>query len=274
MAISGGQIKAAASIIRARMGGIKPRVGLILGSGLGSFVDTVNNPQVISYADLPGFPDAGVGGHAGRLVMGSIGGTDVMVMQGRGHYYEAADANAMKVPVRTFKELGCETLLITNAAGSTVPDIGPGSMMLISDHINFTGISPLFGETGNQRFVDLTDAYDPAHRKALRVVADDLELTLHDGVYMWFCGPQFETPAEIRAASLMGATAIGMSTVPEVILARHSGLRVAVLSIITNLAAGMSAHKLSHDQTLENAEIAAINVRKILHGFLSSYQSQ
>ncbi|NQV98815.1 MAG: purine-nucleoside phosphorylase [Rhodospirillales bacterium] len=268
-----GQIAAASAIIRQRLNGVIPKVGIVLGSGLGSFADSVENPTILSYGDLPGFPDAGVAGHAGRLVFGSVGGTAVAVMQGRAHYYEAANAAAMMVPVRTLKEIGCETLLLTNAAGSTNPDAGPGSVMLLSDHISFTGVSPLFGETGDQRFVDLTDAYDPELRQILSAHAADMGIALHDGIYMWFCGPHFETPAEIRAAAILGATAVGMSTVPEVILARHARMRVAALSIVTNLAAGLGDTELSHEQTMENAKIAAASVQQLIHRFLSDYKA-
>jgi len=271
MTESDGQIKAASAIIRERSGGVVPKVGLILGSGLGPFADTIENRSVISYEDLPGFPEAGVAGHAGQLVLGSVGGTPIAVMQGRAHYYEAANAAAMKVPVRTLKAIGCETLILTNAAGSTNRDAGPGSVMLLSDHISFTGVSPLFGEKGDERFVDLTNAYDLDHRKSLKSQAGDLGIPLYDGIYMWFCGPHFETPAEIRAASILGATAVGMSTVPEVILARHAGLRVAALSIITNLAAGMGDTLLSHEQTMRNAKVAAESVQKLLTRFLTDY---
>lgn len=271
MTESDGQMKAASAIIRARSDGLIPKVGLILGSGLGPFADTVEERTVISYDDLPGFPEAGVAGHAGQLVLGSVGGTPIAVMQGRAHYYEAANAAAMKVPIRTLQALGCETLLLTNAAGSTNREAGPGSVMLLSDHISFTGVSPLFGEKGDERFVDLTNAYDLDHRAAMEKHAADLGIVLYDGIYMWFCGPHFETPAEIRAASILGATAVGMSTVPEVILARHTGLRVAALSIITNFAAGMSDTLLSHEQTMRNAKVAAQSVQNLLTRFLTSY---
>lgn len=264
-----GQVKAASAIIENRSRGLEPRIGIVLGSGLGDFADTVENPIHIPYADLPGFPEAGVAGHAGQLVLGHVEGTPVAIMQGRAHYYEAADASAMKIPVQTLKAIGCETLFLTNAAGSTDREAGPGSVMLLTDHISFTGVSPLFGEKGDHRFVDLTEAYDPEHQKSLRGHADALGLTLHEGVYMWFCGPHFETPAEIRAAEILGASAVGMSTVPEVILARHSGLRVAALSIITNLAAGMGDTKLSHEQTVQNAKVAAESVKALLHRFLA-----
>jgi purine-nucleoside phosphorylase len=178
----------------------------------------------------------------------------------------------MAAPVRTLKAIGCDTLLLTNAAGSTNQDAGPGSIMLLSDHISFTGVSPLFGEQGNDRFVDLSDAYDQGIRDCFETNARAMDITLFDGVYMWFCGPHFVTPAEIKAATILGATAVGMSTVPEVILARHAGMKVGALSIITNLAAGMSPTKLSHEQTQTNAKIATQSVQNLLQGFLASYK--
>ena len=274
MTVASGKSKAASAIIKERTEGILPQIGIVLGSGLGAYADSISNPTVISYADLPGFPKASVAGHAGQMVVGNIGETGVAAMQGRAHYYEAADAAAMKIPVQTLKNIGCETLLLTNAAGSSNPEAGPGSIMLLSDHISFTGVSPLFGETGDQRFVDLTDAYDPDHRKALLAHAEKLGIPLHDGVYMWFCGPHFETPAEIRAARILGATAVGMSTVPEVILARHAGMKVAALSIITNLAAGMGETKLSHEQTMENAKIAAFDVQRLMQQFIANFGTE
>lgn len=190
-------------------------------------------------------------------------------MQGRAHYYESGTADAMKIPVRALAQLGCNTLLLTNAAGSLRTDVGPGSLVLISDHINFTGVSPLFGETGSQRFVDMVDAYDPALRRHFHAVAQANAITLHDGVYIWFVGPQFETPAEIRAAGQLGADMVGMSTVPEVILARHAGMRVAALSIITNFAAGMTGAELSHEHTLQHASAAEAAMSALLTGFLA-----
>ncbi len=272
MANTSGTVSAASAIIKNRMGEFSPKVGIILGSGLGPFADTIENPVIISYGDLPGFPHAGVAGHAGQIVIGRVGATDVAVMQGRAHYYETGSADAMAVPVQTLKAIGCETLLLTNAAGSTNPDAEPGSIMLLSDHISFTGVSPLFGVQGDDRFVDLSDAYDPDIRKTFETVAQDANVPLFNGIYWWHCGPHFETPAEIRAITLLGATAVGMSTVPEVILARHAGLKVGALSIITNLAAGMSPTKLSHEQTQTNAKLATENVQKLLQGFLSSYK--
>lgn len=255
-------------IIRSRAGGVTPQVGVVLGSGLGDYADAVEDALSIPYADLPGFPVPGVAGHAGRLVLGRIGGTPVALLAGRAHYYEHGRADVMKVPVRTLARLGCETLVLTNSAGSLRREMPPGSVMLITDHINFTGQSPLFGETGNDRFVDMVGAYDAASAERLAAIAAAAGLTLHRGVYLWFCGPSFETAAEIRAATVLGADAVGMSTVPEVILARHAKMKVAALSIITNFAAGMSEEKLSHAHTLENARLAAEAVRRLLGEFL------
>jgi purine-nucleoside phosphorylase len=239
-----------------------PRVGLVLGSGLGPFAETLEAASAISYAELPGFPEPGVAGHAGRLLLGRAGGLPVAVMQGRAHYYESGRADAMKVPLRTLAALGCESLLLTNAAGSLKPEAGPGSVMMLSDHINFTGVSPLFGEPDDSRFVDMVDAYDPALQALLRAQAAALGITLHEGVYLWFCGPNFETPAEIRAAAALGADAVGM---------RHAGLKVAALSIITNHAAGMSGERLSHQQTIANAAKAADAVQRLIGAFLAAY---
>ncbi len=259
----------AIAVVKSQIGALRPKTGIILGSGLGPFVDSVKDAVTISYADLPGFPEPGVGGHAGRLVLGRVAGSPVAVMQGRAHYYESGRADAMKTPVRTLAGLGCDTLIVTNAAGSLNREAGPGSVMVLTDHISFTGVSPLFGEPGDDRFVDLSAAYDPDIRAALHAQADSQGIPLHDGVYMWFCGPHFETPAEIRAAGILGASAVGMSTVPEVILGRHAGLKIGALSIITNLAAGMSETGLSHAQTMTNAAVAAVAVQALLTGYLA-----
>ncbi|MDA1098498.1 MAG: purine-nucleoside phosphorylase [Proteobacteria bacterium] len=264
----------AIDLIRARAPDFAPKVGLILGSGLSGFADTLDDGVAISYADLPGFPETGVAGHAGRLLLGSVSGMPVAVMQGRTHYYESGQAGGMKIPVRTLAALGVECMIITNAAGSVNPGTGPGSIMLVSDHINFTGVSPLFGEPDSARFVDLCGAYDQNLRAMFHKAAAAAGIDLDDGVYMWFCGPNFETPAEIRAANILGADAVGMSTVPEVILARHAGLKVAALSVITNLAAGLSDTPLSHAQTMAAADRASQALQILLTGFLARYQGQ
>lgn len=260
--------KNAAEIIREAAGETLPTFGLVLGSGLGSLADSVENATHIPYADLPGFPKPTVQGHEGQLVLGSLGGVSIAMMQGRAHYYEAGKADAMKGPIRSLQAAGCKSLLLTNAAGSLVKGAGPGSLMLITDHINFAGTSPLIGESAPTRFVDLVDAYDPGYRAGLQEAARQQGVTLNEGVYMWFSGPNFETPAEIRAAKILGADAVGMSTVPEVILARHLGLSVAALSIITNYGAGLDDTPLSHDQTMEKAALAAQDLKKLIIAFL------
>jgi purine-nucleoside phosphorylase len=260
--------ESAAEIIRKACGDSPPRLGLILGSGLGALADTVENAKHIPYADLPGFPRPTVQGHEGQLVLGHLGGVSVAIMQGRAHYYEAGKADAMKAPIRSLQAAGCQSLLLTNAAGSLLRGAGPGSLMLITDHINFAGASPLIGETAPTKFVDLVDAYDPGYRAQLIEAARQQGVTLNEGVYMWFSGPNFETPAEIRAAKILGADAVGMSTVPEVILARHMGLKIAALSIITNYGAGLDDKPLSHAQTMEKAALGAQDLKKLLIAFL------
>jgi purine-nucleoside phosphorylase len=263
-----GAVEQCVGIVRARAPNFSPRAGIVLGSGLGDYADQTEVIAAIPYGDLPGFPASSVGGHAGRLILGLVGSTPVALLQGRAHYYEDGRADGMKVPVRTLAALACEMLICTNAAGSLRPEMGVGSVMLVTDHINFTGQSPLFGETGNARFVDMVGAYDAAGGGRLTAIAASLGLTLHQGVYIWFCGLAFETPAEIRAAAKLGADAVGMSTVPEVILARHAGMKVVALSIITNLAAGIADVALSHEQTLNNSRLAAEAVRCLLNQFL------
>jgi purine nucleotide phosphorylase len=266
------EVEQCVGVIRSRAPGFVPRVGIVLGSGLGEYADQVQTVTAMSYGDLPGFPAPGVAGHAGKLILGRIAGTPVALLQGRAHYYEHGRADAMKVPVRTLARLGCDLLICTNSAGSLRPDMGPGSLMLVSDHINFTGSSPLFGETGSERFIDMVGAYDADSARRLMDAAASIGVRLHTGVYIWFAGPSFETPAEIRAAARLGADAVGMSTVPEVILARHAGLKVAALSIITNFAAGMGDGALSHQETLETARRTADTVRRLLNEFLASFE--
>ena len=259
-------------VIAARAPGFKPKVAVVLGSGLGTFADEVKAIATIPYGELPGFPQTTVGSHAGRLVLGHVGKTPVAVLQGRAHYYERGQADEMAGAIRTLAEAGCETLLQTNAAGSLRLDMPPGSLMAISDHINFTGVNPLFGVgSGNSRFVDMVDAYDPKLVARLLAAAKVANIVCHEGVYIWFCGPSFETPAEIRAARTLGADAVGMSTVPETIVARHAGLKVAGLSLMTNYAAGMSHDKLGHEQTMAVAREAADRVRRLLRTFLEGY---
>ena len=258
----------ASSHLSAKLSGLSPKVALILGSGLGDLVSEVGDPVRVPYGDLPGFPKSGVTGHAGEIVAGKLGGVDVVMLSGRAHYYEHANAAAMRPAIETLAEIGIEKLLLTNAAGSLDPDMPPGSVMLITDHINFSGSNPLFGEPSDRRFVGLTEAYDAGLRGAIEQAAAATGTDLHKGVYMWFSGPSFETPAEIRMARVMGANAVGMSTVPEVILARFVGLRVAACSVITNLAAGMTGGELSHQETKDVAPLGGKRLATILkHAF-------
>lgn len=249
---------------------LSPQIGLVLGSGLGDYAETLEDASAIDYAKLPGFPAAGVGGHAGRLVIGRVAKTAVATLQGRAHYYERGEADAMAVPIRTLAALGCRTLLLTNAAGSLEAEWGPGSLVAISDHINFVGVSPLFGLAGDDRFVDMVGAYDAQLRKKLQAAAKRSKISLPEGVFAWVSGPQFETPAEIRALSGLGASLVGMSSVPEVILARHAGMRVAALSLVTNRAAGLSATPLSHGQTLAAAAEGGSAMKRLLTAFLEN----
>ena len=247
-----------------------PRLALVLGSGLGPVADAVEDPIAIPYADLPGFPQGSVHGHAGRLVLGRLGGTPAAVFQGRAHLYEGIPAPLLAVPTRTAKALGAEMIVLTNAAGSLRAEAGPGSLMAITDHINLSGANPLTGpndEALGPRFVPLGAAYDAELRERLAAAAAALGVPLHEGVYLQVAGPSFETPAEIRAFRTLGADAVGMSTVPEVIAANHVGLRVAAVSAITNLAEGMGDEPLSHEQTLASAATAASDLQRVLMRF-------
>ena len=259
--------------IESRAPGFKPKVAVILGSGLGSFAEDVEPVAAIPYAELPGFPQTTVGSHAGRLVLGHVGPTPVAVLQGRAHYYERGKIDEMGGAIRAMAELGCEALLQTNAAGSLRLDMPPGSVMAISDHINFAGVNPLFGIAPgvNSRFVDMVDAYDPALLEKLLAAAHKANVRCHDGIYIFFSGPSFETPAEIRAARTLGADAVGMSTAPETSLARHAGLKVVALSLMTNYAAGLVPGALGHEQTLAVASAASNDVRRLLRVFLETY---
>ncbi len=263
------QVDTCAKAIAAAHDGPPPRYGMVLGSGMGPLADSISDPVIIDYGALPGFPQPGVEGHAGRLVIGQLQGVPVAVMQGRAHYYEHGNPAAMAVPVQTMKAIGCEALILTNAAGSVDADLDPGSVMIINDHLNLTGVSPLFGNNSNDSFVYLADAYDVGLRADLELAAKAAGVDVTEGVYCWFSGPQFETPAEIKMARILGATVVGMSTVPEVILARHADLKVAAMSNITNLAAGMSDEFLSHEHTQIMAVAGAEKIRSILKAFFA-----
>jgi purine-nucleoside phosphorylase len=241
---------------------------MVLGTGLGDLADGIEDAIIVPYADVPGFPPGTVSGHQGRIVCGRVGERKVLVFQGRAHYYEAGDAAAMRLPIAMLAALGQPPLLLTNAAGSVRADLRPGSLVLVSDHINLTGRNPLIGEAGDARFVSMTDAYDPRLRHRLKQAADAAGVALDEGVYLWFSGPSFETAAEIRMARLLGADLVGMSTVPEVILARRFGLRVAAISVVTNLAAGIEGASPTHGETKAIAAGAAASLKRILLGFI------
>jgi len=269
MSFNDPDVEHSARIIRERGGRFgAPTVAIVLGSGLGAVADAMREAVTIPYGDLPGFPRPRVRGHAGCLRLGWLGDRNVAVMQGRAHYYETGDVAAMKAPLCILATLGCRAVILTNSAGSLKPEAGPGSLMMITDHINFAGANPLIGEPGEKRFVDMSEAYDGQLRAHLRATADRLAIPLHEGVYMWFSGPSFETPAEIRAARTLGADVVGMSTVPEVLLARWLGLRVAAISIIANPAAGMGERPLSHETSVAEAARAADGLVCLLTGLL------
>ena len=258
-----------ATLIRTRAGDAPIALGLILGSGLGHLAQAVDGPA-IPYADLPGFPHAGVSGHDPHLHVGLLEGTRVAILGAREHYYENGNPAAMRGALATLKALGAERLILTNAAGSLRPDIPPGDLMLLSDHINYNGLNPLIGERTDARFVPMTDAHSPAMRAALRRAATAEGIALKEGVYAWYSGPSFETPAEIRLLKTLGADAVGMSTVPEVILARFLGLEVAAVSTVTNMAAGLSDEKIGHDHTKAMAPLGAAKLERILRRFLAA----
>ena len=259
-----------AQTIRARAGDAPVQLGLILGSGLGHLAQAVDG-TAIPYSDLEGFPHIGVSGHNPNLVIGNLEGVRVAVFGAREHYYENGNSAAMRLPLAVLQALGARHLVVTNAAGSLRPDIAPGQLMMLSDHINFSGLNPLIGEKTDARFVPMTSAHDTGLRRALGQAAQELGIALPEGVYAWYSGPSFETPAEIRAIKILGGDAVGMSTVPEIILARFLGLKVAAISTITNMAAGLSAENISHEHTKAMAPLGAAKLEQILRLFLRRY---
>ncbi|TDQ64305.1 purine-nucleoside phosphorylase [Maritalea mobilis] len=236
-------------LIQERAGDEPIAAALVLGSGFAALGEMLKDPVTINYDELQGFPGGGVTGHGKNLLIGELEGKRVALLTGRAHYYEHGNAAAMKMAIQTLAGLGIDTLMLTNAAGSIVNDIRPGDLMLINDHINFSGLNPLIGLAGDKRFVNMVDAYDPALRQKALDIAERDFLDLKQGVYTWYSGPSFETPAEIKMIQGFGAQAVGMSTVPECILGRYYDMRVWGCSFITNMGAGMSDEHLSHDHT-------------------------
>ncbi|QDL94151.1 purine-nucleoside phosphorylase (plasmid) [Paroceanicella profunda] len=254
---------AAAEALARHSDGAAPRIGLVLGSGLGALAEEVEGAERHSFTVLPGFPVSSVSGHAGELVLGTLEGVRVALVSGRVHAYEGGGPAVMRPVIETLRDIGVSDLLLTNSAGSTREDWGPGTLVALSDHINFAGMNPLTGEETDARFLSMVDAYDPGLRARLGGVPE--------GVYAWFSGPSFETPAEIRAIRTLGADLVGMSTVPECILARFFGMRVAAVSVVTNLAAGMTGQALSHDETKQEAAKAQARFRALVKDFVRSF---
>jgi purine-nucleoside phosphorylase len=255
-------------------GSRRPVIGVVLGSGWRGVAELVQDAVEVPYAELPAFPAVGVAGHDGTLRLGTIGGVEVAVLSGRQHTYENGQADAMKGAIRTLARLGVRLLLLTNAAGSLDTAMRPGSLMVLSDHLNMAQRTPLHGDGGVERFVDLRDAYEPALRATAHRIAAENGVALHEGIYAWMLGPQFETPAEIRMLRTLGAQAVGMSTVPETILARHAGLRVLALSMFTNMGCGIEDEALSHDQTLAMAKQGGPSAVRFIEALLPALARQ
>ncbi len=266
-------IETCANEIRSRHTGPMPKTAIVLGSGLGTFASLVEAQTTIPYKEIDGFPYSTVAGHAGQFLIGNIGGAPILCMQGRMHLYEGYSARQLAIPIRTLKLLGIETLILTNAAGGLLKEKPPGSLMVIDDHINFSGQNPLVGQNDDkfgERFFDMSDAYDRSLREQLVAAADREGVDVFTGVYVQVTGPNFETPAEVRMFAKMGAHAVGMSTVPECLVAVHCGMRVVGLSLISNLAAGISESPLSHEEVFEEAKKAEGNITRLLVSFIKS----
>ena len=261
------QVQEAAAYIKEKLGGRAPEIAITLGSGLGDLADHLVDAVQIPYGEIPHFPVSTVAGHKGQFVVGKLEGREVLCMQGRFHYYEGYDLKQVTLPVRVMKLLGISTLIVTNAAGGINTGFRPGNLMLIEDHLNLTGENPLIGENlevFGDRFFDMTVAYDAEYRALAEQLAAELNIPLQKGVYAWLTGPNYETPAEIRYLRAIGADAVGMSTVPEVLVARHSGLRGCGISCITNLAAGMGDGLLSHEEVKETADRVKVDFIRLV----------
>lgn len=256
----------AADAIRPRLGNVRPDVALILGSGLGGLADDIEQPVRIPFADVPGFPSASVVGHAGMLVGGGLEGRDVIALAGRFHMYEGHDARLAGFPVRVMHALGAKTLFVSNAAGGVSRNFRAGDLMIIADHINMMMRNPLIGplEPGDERFPDMSAPYDAELQRLLRECAVAIGVPVVTGTYMGLLGPAYETPAEVRMIERLGADAVGMSTIPETIVARALGMRVAGVSCITNLACGLSMHPLSHAEVLETTTRVGVQFRTLV----------
>jgi len=274
--LSMSQIEEAAAYIQSQTKHT-PKIALILGSGLGSLAEMVKNPDVIPYGDIPHFPQSTVQGHSGQFVIGTLEAKTVMIMQGRVHFYEGYSPNQITFPVRVMKLLGIETLVVTNAAGGINRSFNAGELMLIDDHINFLGMGgnhPLCGPNYDQfgpRFLDMSQAYDRKLKQKTREKAKELGIPLHEGVYCCLSGPTFETPAELRMLQVLGADAVGMSTAPEVIVARHMDMRVLGISSITNIASLDGEHQASHEEVMDYGKQVAIHLKQLLLELLPDF---
>ncbi|MEA2759010.1 MAG: purine-nucleoside phosphorylase [Methylobacteriaceae bacterium] len=262
------QAEAAVEVLRSR--GIVEPVELAIGLGpqLGSLAENLENAIGIPYPDLPGFPAMEKSVGEGRLLVGTLEGTRIACLQGRSHFYETGDPTLMATPLETLAMLGVSNLLIAAIAGSVNADFYPGHLVLINDHINFTGLNPLIGLASEGGFVSLTEAYDKRLLRRLKQAAAGAGVTVHEGIYMWFSGPSFETPAEVKVARLLGADVIGMSVVPEIILARRLAMRVAAIAVITSFGAGFSGGNPTHAETRQQALSGLISLRRLIRGFL------
>ena len=263
-------VKAAAAI-RQRAPNQQPKIGLILGSGLGGLAKAIGEAVRVPFREIPGFPEPTVTGHEGAVIMGALGGREIVALSGRFHMYEGHPAALAAFPVRVFHALGAHDLFVSNAAGGISPKLAVGDLMMISDHLNLMGVNPLVGEAqkGEIRFPDMTDAYNPGLRWLLRTTAEGLGITLREGVYAGLLGPSYETPSEVKMLRLLGADAVGMSTVPEVIVARALGMRVAGVSCITNAAAGVTGAALSHAEVLETTNRVSAQFVSLVTEFLA-----
>ena len=263
-------VKASAALLKNAAGARLPKMAVILGSGLGGLGQKLQNAVTVPYSDLPGFPTLTVAGHQGEVGIGTLGGADVVVLKGRKHFYETDDSYPLKTMIRSLKMAGIETLFISNAAGSLRMDIKVSELMAITDHINYMGLNPLVGPNDDDfgpRFSPMTDAWDPELRATLKTAGKKCGAPLHEGVYIAFRGPTFETPAEIRMAQTLGADAVGMSSVPDCIIARHCGMKVVGCSMITNMGAGLSDEQLSHDHTMAMAARGAAHFEALVETF-------
>ncbi len=264
-------IKETAAYIRRALPLKNPETAVILGSGLGGFSSAVENASVLEYKDIPGFPHSTVVGHKGQLLHGFLSGREVLCLNGRFHLFEGHSPEVIAEAIHILKELGIKRLLVTNAAGSLNKNLHPGSLMLIKDHINFSGKNPLVGSNNDlygPRFPAMNNAYTPKLQDKIRQIAQSQKTPLHEGVYLMVLGPNFETAAEVRAFAMLGADAVGMSTVPEVIAAAHCGMEVLGISVITNYAAGLMNNTPTHQETIAEADKAAVRLTKLLTEFI------